>query len=114
GEERVPVVVVVERAPRLPVGLRVVEQVPLVLGNGDARAVLPDARSSPALIPVMVRVEDPFDPLDACPSHRVEHGARARVDEQAALAVCQEIDVAGIPNAVEMRAELLEPGPSPA
>ena len=77
GEEGVAVVVVVEGAARPPEQLSLLEEVPFVLGDGDAGAVAPEPGSAPALVAVVVRVQHPLDALDPGRAQVVEDGSRA-------------------------------------
>jgi hypothetical protein len=93
---RSAVVVVVEHAARLPEELRLVEEVPLVLGDGEARALLEQARRPPALVAMVVRLQHPFDARDPERPQAIEHGARPRIDDERGVAVHHHVGVAGV------------------
>ena len=64
-EEGVPIVVVVVRASGLPEQISLIEEVAFMLGHSHARTVRTQERRPPALVTMMMRVQHPFDGLDA-------------------------------------------------
>ena len=100
GKEIVPAVVVVVDPPRLPEQLDLLEEMPLIFRDGNLRARLLQAWITPALIPVVVSMKDPFDSFYADPSQVIENRPRPGVDEQGFLSVDEDIDIAGVRKAV--------------
>src|SRR6266542_2407343 len=96
----------------LPETLHVVEEVALVLGHGDGDASRDGEMVALRLVAVMVGVQDPVDARDADLSEPVQASAAAKVDEHAAGGVPRvedHVDVAGVPKAVEVLGDALEP-----
>jgi hypothetical protein len=109
GEERVAIVVVIERASGLPVQRRGVEQMPLVLRHGNACSEIPDARGAPALIAMVVGVKHPLDLRDTRGIEVLDDRPGARVDKETGPVINEQVDVARIGEAEEMRRDLVEP-----
>ena len=63
--EQQPLVHVPPQGPLKPAWQVVVEQVPLIFRHGDLRSLFAQARRAPALIAMVMRVQNPFDVFDA-------------------------------------------------
>jgi hypothetical protein len=102
--ERRAVVVVVVDALSLPERLDVVEQVALVLGDGNPRAGLGQPPGAPALVAVVVGVQRPRDVVDDRLQGLQDH-SRSRIDHQRRVAVDDGVGVAGVRVGIEVLGE---------
>ena len=105
GEEGAAVVVVVIDALVAPEVFGVFEEVALVFRYGDFRTAGAEAVGSPALVAVVVGVEDPVDLADADLGEVVDDCAGTGVDEDGAIAGRDAVDVAGVGPAVQVLGE---------
>ena len=79
--------------PQLLSSSRGGEEVALVFRHGDFRTGLLETRGSPTLIAMMVRVQDPVDPVDVGGCKVICDSAGSGVDQQALLAGFDKVDV---------------------
>src|ERR1700761_8406997 len=79
-----------------------------VFRHGDVRTGCPQPRRAPALVAVMVSVENPFEPVDSHLTESFGDRARAGVDDEPAVAIDEEVDVAGIAQAEEVLGDPLQ------
>ena len=101
-EEIVAVVVVVVDPAGLPEQLGFLEQVAFVLRDRQPGPRLDQLGVTPALVPVVMGVQDPLHLPATDFRQGFQHGSGAGVDQQRRLAVLDDVDVAGVGETVEM------------
>ncbi len=102
-------VVVVVDPLHPPEGVGLTEQRRFPLRDRDRGAVLHQARVALALVAVVMRVEDPLDLADPCLVEMLEDSSGPEIDQEAAVAPHEEIDVARVAVPEQARREPDEP-----